>query len=700
MADKKSAVWRQETEKLKSCLDEVQKNIDLWSEKKKEIDKRTKDLYDHYHYGNPELESDLIVSLDRQNEAGKTLRRNLLAKSKPYFGRIDFTEERENKAYSLYIGKNGITRSDNSVLITDWRAPVSSVYYESGTGRSGYEAPAGRIAIDLALKRTYEIDESCLYDYYDTDVIANDEFLMKYLSKNKEVILGEIISTIQKEQDEIIRDTPWHNVIVQGVAGSGKTTVAMHRISYILYNYKERFKPSEFYIIGSNRMLLKYITGVLPDLDVYDANQMTMEELFAGFMGDNKISKKMFIAPIRSGAGFKGGIDFFRDLEDYLDQIETALIPTDPVLYNGKALMTTDDILPYITESSIKTAIKKAERLNDRLSFLLRNRLELEFLDPPELRAEMRKYKNHFDARLKKVNTLQIYTDYIMSLLHCGAKSAYDSGELNALLRQLGKKRFDLFDLCALALIDNRLLGIAGLNRFKHMVVDEAQDFGASVFYTLKKLLTDCTFTIMGDISQNINYHTGMNDWSLVRNFVFSPEQDRFYTLSKSYRNTVEISEYAGAILTKCSFETYKIEPVIRHGKPVTVTGTENEAALTAETVNAIQALKAEAYSTLAVICRDRTEAESVYEKLSERVEVIRGDEENASFSKGVMVLPIDLTKGLEFDAVILYNPTAANYPATDADAKLLYVAVTRALHELRIVHTGTLSELLTKEQD
>jgi DNA helicase-2/ATP-dependent DNA helicase PcrA len=197
-----------------------------------------------------------------KSQIERTLNKNLMARRKPYFGRIDYREIDDNTCYSLYLGKNGIRKNITENIIIDWRAPISSVYYDSDIGRSSYPTPVGeRIEIDLFLKRTYEIEDSKLIDFYDSDVVANDEFLTKYLSKNKEVVLGEIIATIQKEQNEIIRDSPWHSVIVQGVAGSGKTTVAMHRISYILYNYKEKFRPDEFFIIGSNKMLLNYITG-------------------------------------------------------------------------------------------------------------------------------------------------------------------------------------------------------------------------------------------------------------------------------------------------------------------------------------------------------------------------------------------------------------------------------------------------------
>ena len=182
--------------------------------------------------------------------------------------------------------------------MVDWRAPVANAYYENGLGKCSYPVPGGgRVKIDLKGKRTYEIEEGKLLDFYDSEVVTNDDLLTKYLAKNKQAVLGEIIATIQKEQNDIIRRSPYHNMIVQGVAGSGKTTVAMHRISYILYNYQERFKPEDFYIVGSNRILLEYITGVLPDLDVYGVRQMTMEQLFVRLLYEDWDEEKYRIRP-------------------------------------------------------------------------------------------------------------------------------------------------------------------------------------------------------------------------------------------------------------------------------------------------------------------------------------------------------------------------------------------------------------------
>ncbi len=208
----------------------------------------------------------------------------------------------------------------------------------------------------------------------------------------------------------------------------------------------------------------------------------------------------------------------------------------------------------------------------------------------------------------------------------------------------------------------------------------------------LKQAFPECTYTIVGDTSQNIFYDSGMNDWKELREEIFDEGRDRFYTLAKSYRNTVEISQYAGKILEKCTFETYQIDPILRHGMEVEVKKAGNREEMTAETVRRIREIQERGYKTIAVICRTEEEAWKAEEELSSRCRIER-DPEN--FTNGVMVLPIHKTKGLEFDAAILWNPDEEAYPMDDAAARLLYVAITRALHELHIVYIGKLSKLL-----
>lgn len=712
--------WKKEETHLYHCEEVIQSNIDTLSTQVKEMQEQTKEMYDNYRSNNPELHNELVVGMDLQSQAEKSLRKNLLAKDKPYFGRIDYMEHGEEKEFSLYIGKNGVMKSPSEILIVDWRAPIASVYYDSDIGESSYPSPLGEtIYVDLGLKRTFEISKGILKDFYDANVIANDEFLTKYLGKNKEAVLGEIIATIQKEQNDIIRDTPWHNIVVQGVAGSGKTTVAMHRISYILYNFKEKFRSDEFYIIGSNKMLLNYITGVLPNLDVYNVNQLTMQEFFSGLIEKEMSKKKGYKmtdafkkARINSDnameAGykrFKGSLQLLKALELYLEQYIYKHIPTNEIVYKGRTLYTSGEIKQSILTFKQYSYQEKIDMMNKRLLTKIRNINEMLGEEKEDIKKECKLYKDYFGKKNEKIDLYEVYKDFLEDLYvsynkyeAAGIELPNDIEVLQHLKDTFEEKEIDLYDLGLMAMIKKTLRNTIDFKYVKHIVVDEAQDFGVIAYGILKRLFPECTFTIMGDVSQNIHYDTGMNDWRELREQVFNPHKDPFYTLAKSYRNTVEISNYASQVLAKCSFETYAIDPVIRHGQPVIVEKHRDFNDNIEATASYIKKIKENDYDTIAVICRTVEETKTVYEALKEKTEVEpwKEDMEEMVFTNGVMVLPIHMTKGLEFDTVILWNPDTLNYDDTDADAKLLYVAITRALHELYVLYYGELSRLLT----
>ena len=712
--------WKKEETHLFNCEEVIQSNIDILTSQVKEMQEQTKEMYDNYRSNNPELHNELVVGMDLQSQAEKSLRKNLLAKDKPYFGRIDYMEHGEEKEFSLYIGKNGIMKSPSELLIVDWRAPIASVYYDSDIGESSYPSPLGEtIYVDLGLKRTFEISKGILKDFYDANVIANDEFLTKYLGKNKEAVLGEIIATIQKEQNDIIRDTPWHNIVVQGVAGSGKTTVAMHRISYILYNFKEKFRSDEFYIIGSNKMLLNYITGVLPNLDVYNINQLTMQEFFSGLIEKEMSKKKGYKmtdafkkARINSNnaieAGykrFKGSLQLLKALELYLEQYIYKHIPMNEIVYKGRTLYTSEEIKQSILTFKQYSYQEKIDMMNKRLLTKIRNMNEMLGEEKEVIKRECKQYKNYFGNKNAKIDLYEIYKDFLEDLYisynkyeAAGVKLPNDMEILQHFKDTFEEKEIDLYDLGLIAIIKKTLRNTIDFKYVKHIVVDEAQDFGVIAYGILKRLFPECTFTIMGDVSQNIHYDTGMNDWRELREQVFNPNKDPFYTLAKSYRNTVEISNYASQVLEKCSFETYAIDPVIRHGQPVIVEKYRDFEDNIEATASYIKKIRENDYDTIAVICRTVEETKTVYEALKEKTEVEpwKEDMEEMVFTNGVMVLPIHMTKGLEFDTVILWNPDTLNYEDTDAEAKLLYVAITRALHELYVLHYGELSKLLT----
>ena len=270
------------------------------------------------------------------------LRRAEQARKKPYFGRIDFRDRKLKKDEVYYIGRSVIADNPAEPEVIDWRAPIASVYYDAALGDVTYSVKGeGKYEITLSRKRTYEIEDDRLRDFYDSDVVANDELLTKYLARNKRAVLGEIIATIQQEQNEVIRKKPQHNLIIQGAAGSGKTTVAMHRISYILYNYELEFPPEDFYIIGSNQVLLNYITGVLPELNVYGVAQMTMEQLFVRLLYEDWDKKRYKVKAVQRGVTppVKGTLQWFRDLEQFCLRYEERVIPRGDVVLDKNGVV-------------------------------------------------------------------------------------------------------------------------------------------------------------------------------------------------------------------------------------------------------------------------------------------------------------------------------------------------------------------------
>lgn len=616
------------------------------------------------------------------------------ARKKPYFGRIDFQDPRLSFLESYYIGRVGISDEKAEPVVLDWRAPISSVYYENSTGPCSYTVSSeGTFSIDLKRKRTYEIENDHLKDFFDSDVVANDELLTKYLAKNKKAVLGEIIATIQQEQNLIIRRSPKTNLIVQGVAGSGKTTVAMHRISYILYNYEEDFRPEDFYIIGSNRILLNYITSVLPELDVYGIRQMTMEQLFIRLLYEDWDEEKYTVHTIDRADeknSIKGGSGWFFDLENFCRTYEAEQIPREPVRLEkmGTLLLDAEYIDNYCREQSTLSMEGKMCMLNEILLAKFENEVSGKEVTFParEKKALKRKYEKYFGDGKWRGSIFDLYLQFL------------EQQEEKGKAVEVPENSFDVYDLAALAYLYKRIKENDPVREASHVVIDEAQDFGMMAYQVLHYCLRDCTYTIMGDTSQNIHFSYGLNDWEELKKLILTGTYDAFGVLRKSYRNTVEISDFANEILRHGDFAIYPVEPVLRHGTAVRKEAFDDEAALLAAGVQTIKTWQAQGYETIAVVCRDEAEAADTARKLKQYVPVVEEDLETAEFGEGVMVLPVAYTKGLEFDAVLLLDPTEEKYPENDGQVKLLYVAATRALHELAVLYTGELTGIIAKE--
>ena len=669
-----------ERQHLLSCLEIIQKNIREYEEKEKASKKEVTQLFQAVKKGEGDSFGLLEAEKNILEHIQNSLRKNRAALKKAYFGRIDYEDKSYGVTESRYIGKNGVTRNSNEVVIVDWRAPVSSVYYENELGEGSYEVPGSEpVEISLFKKRTYDLQGEKLQGFYDNDTAANDDLLVKYLSQHKEAVLGDIIATIQKEQNEIIRTTPYKNMIVQGVAGSGKTTVALHRISYILYNYGEVYKPSEFCIIGSSDMLLNYISSGLPELDVNHVRQMRMD-MFLPYLLEKSWKKKYKIVEGNQDAQGKSRLEFISALEDFLKAWIDRYLQLKDIRDKDLGLILSEDNMQDTKMRNPELSLFQLEklfhqRIRKRIQFLCTEREE------SFCREKLQEYKNWFCSSKNKWTEAGVYLSFLEERKVLG--NSYE----DTIIR-VGKGEFDLYDAAALCLIRKRIFLKKETDEFSQIILDEAQDFGESVYYVLKQVLPKCYFTIMGDVSQNIRYETGLNNWEILKKILLREGKDSFYLLAKSYRNTIEISEYAGRVLEKASLGGYKIQPVIRHGSPVCVKRGEKEHL--AEQLTTLISKIQKRFETIAVICRD--------ERDTEEVRRILGIEKQEGFCNGIMVLPVALTKGLEFDAVVLWQPDKERYGENIKEAKLLYVAITRALHELYLLGEHELTGLLNEK--
>lgn len=678
--------WQEELLHFQECKNIIKENLSKYQQEYNSRHEEVQQLHRAIKEEDPELYNQLMTAASLEEQAALALEKNQAALNKPYFGRIDYLDESLAKKQQVYIGKHGIFQDKTTVLIADWRAPISSVYYENELGHGEYGLPDEKpFPITLELKRTYDISEGQLLGYYDSDIAASDELLIQYLSRNKDVVLGEIIAIIQKEQNTIIRESPFANLIVQGVAGSGKTTVAMHRISYLLYNYKERFAPNEFCIIGSNDLLLNYITSGLPELDVPNIKHLRMDQLFIRLCEKDWTPKTQIISQDNT-AKYRCTLAFMEALEDFLEKKRREII-TCATLKDSKfgiilSKSNNQTLLAEHPEFSIARLLSTLDdRVKSRLQFLLAG------YDRDKTAAILKRYSGFYKRKLPKTSIFQLYQDFLLQWRENLRETLVNPGDIieditNHIVA-CSKYQYDLYDLAALALIHYRVTQKAPNEEFGLLFLDEAQDFGVSIFYALKTLLPHTYFTIMGDVSQNINYDTGINDWEQLTSFFLDDPKDKFLMLCKSYRNTIEISEYAGKLLESASSGRYKITPVIRHGLPVIEEGFWSDMEIAERIISLLPSIQERGYTTTAIICMSDEECVQAYSLLKGSIDLVNG--KDTQFTRGTFLLPISMVKGLEFDAVILWNPRIRQNMTAPDKAKLLYVAATRALHELYV---------------
>lgn len=659
------------------------------------------------------------------------------AVSVPYFARVDFKEDKQNNIQKIYIGKTGIFNDDYEVVVTDWRAPISSIYYDGQLGKVKYECPDGIIKGDLSKKRVYTIENSILKDYQDIDITTNDEFLQECLNENSEARLKNIISTIQSEQNKIIRAKMSNPLIVQGVAGSGKTTVALHRIAYLVYTYEKEFNPDEFLIIAPNKFFLDYISNVLPDLGVDYVRQQTFEE----FMLEN-IDANFEINPInvelsnivnqngktdliKKSANFKSSLRFKELIDEFIDKFLKSNLPkgdfkiSDIVVFNHDEVI--DMFINYFKNNSINdskkmlTAILQkrvsniANELIDRLSEQRKSKLynidkNLSDDKVKEIRLEIFKEKEYEMQQLfkggKKLvldylknfkieKVLSIYKKIISDkiLFDKYVESELYEYILETYKKNIKSKKVEYEDLAPLFYIQNRFLGNINNLKLEHIVIDEAQDLGEFQFYNFKEIVKpNMSMTILGDISQGIYSYKGINNWNKLNQIVFNNKASIEY-LKESYRTSMEIMNEANTIINKIVDNENIIlaQPIERHGDKIEHWKIDSEDSKISKIYEIIKTHLEAGHINIAVITKDFDESIELHKKLTNYEVDIKLISENLDkYTGGTIIIPSYLSKGLEFDSVIISDSN--KYSENILDTKLLYVACTRAMHTLDII--------------
>jgi DNA helicase II / ATP-dependent DNA helicase PcrA len=672
-------------------------------------------LQDVLHYVNEERQRLEKISrytgdniTEQALEDMRERRRNSLKLSgeEPYFARLDFQEETQNKPAPLYIGKVGLDDGGRDPLIIDWRAPVASLFYSftGGEDPAEYVAPEGLIEGIIHLKRNLVIRKRQLQRVVDAyvkgeaDLSTIDEFLLYRLSERKSDKLQDIVSTIQSEQNDIIRAPKNAALIIQGVAGSGKTTIALHRMAYLMYEHQDSLSPDRMIIFAPNRLFLDYIANVLPELGVGGIMQTTFNDWALDLLEERlevhevSESNNQHLEAHHSESDFKGSLLFRNHIENAIKNYETTMIP-EQRFEPWEGTFIDPKIIHewFYHDYQSYPLTKRVERIETRLKTWLDG--ELKTIEERHTLKELKqKARQKLRAYLKKWGSLSPI-DFYRKIIHPDS-GVVPSPIANTTSIRLKNNVITHHDLPALVLIHQYFHGIEKDQRFHHTVVDEAQDFTPFHISVLKDATRNDSFTILGDLSQGISEEGGIHSWDAFKQ-VFPEEKVHYFQLTKSYRSTVEIIEFANRVLSAGYPPLVLAEPVFRSGKDVEVYDVGNDKQIQ-RLKDEIKKLQTAGHANIGIIARDSNKCHKVHQALWDKglkPSLLSGKQDK--YDGGLSVLPVTLSKGLEFEAVVLYDVNADSYPMDPYHAKLLYVGCTRALHELIVMYTGNPSPLL-----
>lgn len=579
----------------------------------------------------------------------------------PYFGRVDFKENGEEEK-PIYIGLTNVQK-DLNYLVYDWRSPIASLFYDYGIGPCMYEAPDGEINGYMSLRRQYKIENGELIRVFDNDLNVVDECLQEVLSESSSEKMKNIVNTIQSEQNEIIRNISNKNLIVQGIAGSGKTSVALHRIAFLLYKIKN-LKSSNVLIFSPNKVFSEYISDVLPELGEENTSETTFHDFARSYAKEFKSVETFtdFIERYYTGreknpklVKLKLSKSMISIIENYAKEIENKIMITGDI--ETKIDVIDKNYLNYLLKDRFNK-LPLFARI-DKMAEHLCNKTGISY----------GKGKRSFIKQIKEL--LNIKPDFKKLYQDLYLSDAFKKVYQEDVILRLNTKMINYEDALCFIYLKGLLDGFPYSNLIKQIVVDEAQDYNEMQYIILSKIFKKASFTILGDVNQTINPYQKYDTLEVLTNIL--NENSKYVELTKTYRSSNEIIEYTNKILG------LKHVSVIRKPNHVPVKFRCDIKDL----IKDVNSLK-EKYSSVAIITKNKDEAVKVYDYLKDKIDGISlMEESNKEFNKNLVVVPSYLSKGLEFDSVISY--TDANNIYTKKEKYLFYVVTTRCQHELII---------------
>jgi DNA helicase-2/ATP-dependent DNA helicase PcrA len=698
---KKQLEFNIEEEKLKITTEIISEEILNYIQKRKEIlqyilDYRKKVIEDYRD------DEDMVIEyFDHERyvmeEAFKTIDRRLkeltTLKSCPYFGRIDFSEE-DYGIEKMYVGRFGVTPQNTfEPLIVDWRAPVASLFYTGTLGEAFYDAPKEKILVNILAKRQFIIKKEKLKGMFDSALDIKDEILQMVLSSNAGEKLKDIIMTIQKEQDDLIRQPRTKTIVVDGVAGSGKTTVALHRVAYLLYNYR-KILQDKVLILGPNNVFMEYISIVLPSLGESGVKQTTFRD-FAFDILDLKevMSLKEYMEKVLSGESefadeitYKNSIEYKTFLDKAVEELDKDYFKIEDLIFMNELILSREDIMEMFNKhyktmplfrrsKKIKRIVySKIRDARDEKVRIIQKEYEKTVQSLSEEEQDVKVNNLDFNRRLEIREVIKA-----VIMLKRNLTSLENENCVELYNKINGYKRLTENDLGGILYFKIKLEGIKVSEEIKHVVIDEAQDYNELQFMVIKELTRCTSLTIVGDSNQRMIPYEGTLPMLNIKNIL--PECNvQEFKLNTSYRSTVEIMEYANKYL-----HADPIVPIVRNGEMVTEKSISNKQELKNFILEKIEEFKTKSYENIAIICKGIKETEKIYDIINDSAIVKIINSEDAVYHSGIVVLPSYFAKGLEFDAVIMVLDEASANEYKQED-KLRYVMATRALHELAVV--------------